>query len=518
MKNKNLNDKAFPAGLFILALAMLFNPNINILDLLPDFIGYLIIARLLVHAARRVPFFEEARLGFLKLSLLSFAKYPAFVFMIMVRSKSNTSDNDIIALFSLVFAIAEVLLSLGAVGNLFSGLSYLGERTGARSVIGEKPSSDMLKNFSLFLVIFKCALYSLPEFLILTTSVDAGSPATVGPLARFYTVAVLFGQVVGYAVGAAWLAFFSRYLLNIKRSGEFYPAVMQLSDDAREAEISRKIKKDNILKGLKLLPAAALISFDITPSKFSNVNVLPHFIIGFFLLFIIQKLKVKNDRLYAITLASGFVYSCFSVFSWFFSIYYNDNFSYVDTVLYNEANSAFGAYIAISIVEAVLFCVFLTFFSLMLCRFIRTHTGKTPEGIKDPLSVNENPLQYTVYDRKYHRSLFAKVWIFSSFGFIGAIAKALHVFVENYKLVFSDFSVPTPILSGSFKSSSIDLSRAYESPIIPAFAPWLGTAIVLLSIAWSIYSFYFTGILADDFKMKYSETKVNTEERESQYF
>ncbi len=493
MMKKSLSEKKFPKTLLVIAVLMLFNPNVNILDPLPDFIGHFIIARALVHAARRVPFFEEARIGFLKLALISVAKYPAFLLMVMIRG-GNTLDNDVITLFSFSFAVVEVIFTVKAVNDLFAGISYLGARTGAASVIGENPTADKLRSFTLFFSVLKCALYALPEFLLLTTTVDAGSPTTMMPEARFYPVVLLGAQIIGYAVGLAWAAFFIRYLNGISESGEFYPAVMRLTDERKEAEIDRKIKLDKVLSALKLLPLGTLLTFEFTLDKFNNTNILPAFISGFLILAAVKKLSTfKMNVLDLCLLFSGIVYSLFSLAVWFVSIHYHDNYSHAEIALYKEADAMFKTYALLSIAEALFFILFISFAFLVIKRFIRTHTGKTPTGVKDPLSLSAADGKYSRHDKRYHRSLTVRAGIFAAFGIISALARLLHVFTDNER---------------TFNSGTL----------IPNVAPWLGAAIVGISAVWFVYSIYFTGILAEDFKIKYSDSKTESEPRESQYF
>ena len=52
--------KLLSPALFILASIFLFNPNVNLLDLLPDFIGYILILRALAGIEGLVPHFDTA--------------------------------------------------------------------------------------------------------------------------------------------------------------------------------------------------------------------------------------------------------------------------------------------------------------------------------------------------------------------------------------------------------------------------------------------------------------------------
>ena len=81
-------------SLLIFAAILLFNPNVNVIDPLPDFIAYFIIARLLIFAENDAPYFAEARSAFLRLGYLNLAKLPALLLIVSIR-RVNTLDNDV---------------------------------------------------------------------------------------------------------------------------------------------------------------------------------------------------------------------------------------------------------------------------------------------------------------------------------------------------------------------------------------------------------------------------------------
>lgn len=491
MKAKKLSEKAFPALGLIVALIMLFNPNINILDVLPDFIGYLLISHLIKDVALRVPFFEEARRGFLKLALLSFIKYPAFLLMVMIRGQ-NTLDNDVITLFSFAFAVIEIILAVKVINDLFAGISYLGQRTGAKSVIGENPTADNLHTMTTVFTVLKCALYAIPEFLLLTTTADAGSYTSLMSESRFYPLVLIICQIIGYAFGLAWLAFFGRYIIKIKKSNEFYSAVMQLSSDEKEAEIKRKTQKEKILVGLKILPFAALFSFDFRLSQFNGVSILPHFVIGIFLIFFLLKISNAKSKLFYASLSVAAIYTVFSAFVWGFGIYYCDTYSSVDIMLYGDAGAAFTTYAALSSAEAALLIALLVFVTLTICGFIVTNTGKTRVKAEGSNS-GEAASAYSSYDKQYHRSMKIKAWIFFSLGVISTAAKLIFIFTNNNR-VFAD------------------------GTLMPSVAPWLGSVIFIISLIWAVYTMYFANILKEDFCIKYCDSESIAELKENQNY
>ncbi len=494
-------EKRLHTGLIIFALFMLFNPNINVIDLLPDFIGYWIIARVLAYAARRVPFLEEARQGFKRLALISFLHIPALLIMVRIRSL-NTLDNDIIALLSLVFAVIEIIYAISAINNLFAGISYLGERTGAKSIIGENPTSDFLRILTIAFTVIKCVLYTLPELMLLTKTSDIGTLTNYTSASRYYPAVLLTAQIVGFTVGIVWIAFFIRYLRKIKLSGEYFPALMSLSSPEKEREIAYKNRLDSILSGLKLLPPAAFLTFEFTLEDIGNVNILPHFISAFIMIFALLRFRVRKDKINIATLSLGAAYVLFSVFAWLESIDFFDAYTYESIALNSTAEKEYLRLEIIFAIELILLIAFLICYAFSLCSFIRTHTGKTPEGVCDPLSVcepSDDQNAYGIYDQRYHRSLKIRAFIFSSIGIAGGISRLVMMHFRGIR-VFDH---------GAF---------------LPETAPWFVVVVLAVCVIFGIFAMTFSSLLSEDFELKYASslrilterTHLATREQENQ--
>ncbi|MBQ9085122.1 MAG: hypothetical protein IJY24_05640, partial [Clostridia bacterium] len=61
----------------IVSLVFICNPNFHTVDILPDFIGYLMMALAIGHAADIAPYFQEMRTALFRLTLITFLKMPA---------------------------------------------------------------------------------------------------------------------------------------------------------------------------------------------------------------------------------------------------------------------------------------------------------------------------------------------------------------------------------------------------------------------------------------------------------
>ena len=122
----------------IVSLILLFNANIRTIDLLPDFIAYIIILRMLSKVTLRAPYFHEAAEAVKNLLIITVLKLPSQLFISMVQSQ-NVRDNDIVVLSTLVFSVLEAIFIIKAIKYLFDALFYVGQRTNATSLITPFP-------------------------------------------------------------------------------------------------------------------------------------------------------------------------------------------------------------------------------------------------------------------------------------------------------------------------------------------------------------------------------------------
>lgn len=123
---KTHKQKRDPLGLFWIGVGMIFlcNPLINIIDILPDFIGLLMIMHGLSKAAEVTDHLGDARDGFAKLAVVSAAQ-TCIVFTLPFNSSSY------IMLMAFTFSVLSAIFFLPAVSHLFAGFSYAALRTGS---------------------------------------------------------------------------------------------------------------------------------------------------------------------------------------------------------------------------------------------------------------------------------------------------------------------------------------------------------------------------------------------------
>ncbi|MDD4773144.1 MAG: hypothetical protein PHZ09_06005 [Eubacteriales bacterium] len=143
----------------------LFNPNLNIFDLLPDFVGY----ALIIYGLRRMldlaPAIADSVKVFLRLFLLSLAKTIIFFMTAGLR------DKGYLLVFTFIFTIAELPLMLSAFSLLYDGLFFAGTMfDGTEPVKRLAGAQRMTTAF----IIIRGTLTLLPELVYLSVTEDVG--------------------------------------------------------------------------------------------------------------------------------------------------------------------------------------------------------------------------------------------------------------------------------------------------------------------------------------------------------
>lgn len=465
-------------GLIVFCLVLLFNPNINIFDLLPDFIAWFILAKLFEKAADSAAYFEEARASFVKLGWLNVAKLPAFLFILMVRGQ-NVHDNDIYTLISFSFAIVEAILVVQAIKNIFAALTHLGERTTASSLISPIPLSksgrrmltvDALKESSYFFAICKSILYFLPDLFLLTRVNDKGQILTAS---KYYPEALIFAQLLGLIVGIIWLMRILKYTKAIYKEGLFTESLERMAIEDAELKFETKTTIRKISFSLTLMAVASIFMLEISLDSFNSINILPCFMFGIMFVVAFYSMRhysQKNIYLYV----SGGVFTVISALEYAFSIIFHSSYEYLDLINNADARKSYLWVQIFGIAEFISLTVLLVILANTLKAFILNNTGVNPQSDR-----------YLRMEKEYHKSLFTKTYILIALGILSALAKCVNIFLNG---------------EVQFVFTTVNDVMIAASPI-----PWFNLVVTATAIFFIAYSLYFTSYLKEEIKMKYTK-------------
>ncbi|MBQ4353827.1 MAG: hypothetical protein IJC71_02925 [Clostridia bacterium] len=106
-------------GLLTAGFILLANPVIHVADILPDAIGFFLIAAGLTKMSYFIGKIQQARDLFLKLAFIQIAKFFSIAFI-------PFTSGSALLLMSFVYGFLELLLFIPALNNLFEGISFAG--------------------------------------------------------------------------------------------------------------------------------------------------------------------------------------------------------------------------------------------------------------------------------------------------------------------------------------------------------------------------------------------------------
>lgn len=200
--------------LILIGLIFFFNPCVNIVDFLPDFIGCIFLCIGLRKLADVEDRFYDAR-KYARIMLVVYALKAPLSLYVPARW------NDGLLPVTFMFSVGEILLFILFFTSLFGGIEYSANLHG-----GEKHLRDVgdLSRFCVLFSVVKCALAFLPESFALFPEPE---PDFSYRAARIYTVAdakpyaVLLCFVAVLALGIWYLVRVVRYFNALYRDSAF---------------------------------------------------------------------------------------------------------------------------------------------------------------------------------------------------------------------------------------------------------------------------------------------------------
>ena len=360
-------------GIFAIAFLFLFNPNIAIIDPLPDFIGYILLSVALSKLSMISEAQYDAKRAFERLAIIDIGKIISifWVFGIDAVSERNTS----LLLWSFVFGVLEIIFATLAYIKLFDAFSSLGDFYTNTSIHGNKRNkkasyTDSLKSFSVFFVVFKAVFTCLPEMTALTT-------VSYDDTSRFLNLYRYIGVIRGLCIipvliiGIAWFVTIIKYFIRISKDKEFVGSL-------NEEYSQRKIHKSGafVIKDVKIatffMVLASVLSIDF---NLGGVNILPDILIvaalGLSLFYFSRTARIKKT--FAIISFLFFILA--TLFEDYIRYYFANNF-YYNAI--NKNGEAFKCYILTVIAVAIEGVMLILLFAAMakaVKSVVSEHTG-----------------------------------------------------------------------------------------------------------------------------------------------
>ena len=364
-------NKCLSLSWCFLAAVFLFNPNFNIIDVLPDFIGYFF----LVLAFSKLGELNESVAGavsaFRKMILVDLGKWLVvfWVFGMSVPSERNSS----LLLWSFVFATVEMLFAIPAFMKLFGGLTEIGFLYPNESLLetkGRKSRTDRIKGATVFLVAAKGVLYTLPELSDLTnTSYD--ETGSFVNLYRYIGVMRLLAFLPMLIIGVVWMVRFYRYFNRLKKDRTLWDLLCERYRTEVLPRTGMFIRR-NFHTSVTMILVGLLLTLDF---RLERVNMLPDFLAALVLILAVWNLKKYLEMPSRKAWLGVILYLIASSAEAIAERYFFANYTYYAVLRSAKAGAAYGVWIgSVALKNAMLL---LAIFSLIVClrQTVRLHTG-----------------------------------------------------------------------------------------------------------------------------------------------
>ena len=273
-------------ALFLIAFILLANPFFSYVDILPDFIGYILI----MIALSKPSFYDDKASSAYKsarnMLIVSIARFVCIYFATLEL------DSTLSLLFSFSFFVIELVFGIPLIIKLYDYFSDRALKTENTSVL---KIAGAFKVVTIIFFIRRLLLSTLPDFILLT----AGDP-----LESYYTdyssmrpMLVVLSAVISMRVTIEWLVFETllvRKLFN-KREAEETKALFEMQ--VKHKELQYKLKSHKI--ALTIIGILSFLAFEF---RLDNINVicntiLPIVFIAIYVFFLIKK-YIKIDKLF----------------------------------------------------------------------------------------------------------------------------------------------------------------------------------------------------------------------------
>lgn len=307
MKKQSIGYKRLLAGFLFL-----LSPDFVIIDILPDFIGYLFIVSGLSCLADIDERAEDARALSKRLLFLSIVK---FVFSMFIGQIQKT--NLLLVTFSL--AILDVILVLPFLKQFFHSLDYTATRQGV--IISSKKTSEIriLMTFTFLLKDFLCFAPSLVSLVDPSETGNYTNNLWRIDFKSLFNILTLLSFFVMIILGLFMAVKTCMYFTSLCRNRELVEKLYSNFDKTVLQVPSRLISKN--IRALSVIVAPAFLFFADFYIDFNEVLVTA---VGFFLIFIYSlSLKHRMDiptlPLSIVSAVAAVVGLCASVyrFYWF---------------------------------------------------------------------------------------------------------------------------------------------------------------------------------------------------------
>ena len=212
----------------ILSFIFLFNPIISVIDILPDFIGYLFLLRFFHTMSYTNDKADELCKSIKKLSLITGIKIITLLMMPTLISL----DQAMYMVFSFAFAILECIFGIPLIVKMFDMFSDIAlyENNSACA------NNEIIRRITIGAFAARLVFAAAPDLTYLSISNGVDTPTGID-LAQFRPLLFTVSAFISFAVGLVWLVLIIRYVNRLFTKN----ATNMLREDYAKRAVGREL-------------------------------------------------------------------------------------------------------------------------------------------------------------------------------------------------------------------------------------------------------------------------------------
>ncbi|MBR2024429.1 MAG: hypothetical protein IKA02_01325, partial [Clostridia bacterium] len=187
----------------ILSFIFLFNPIASVIDIFPDFIGYLLLLKFFHTMSYTNDNVNELCKSIRILTLISGLKIVSLLLMPTLA----VLDQAMYLVFSFMFAVLECVFGIPLINkmfNVFSDIALYENNT-------KCANNEFIKKLTVGSFVVRLLFASLPDFTFLSISNGVDTQTGIN-LLQFRPLSFVFSIFVSLIVGIIWLVFILNYI------------------------------------------------------------------------------------------------------------------------------------------------------------------------------------------------------------------------------------------------------------------------------------------------------------------
>lgn len=292
---KQITKKTFGGGFTLMMLAVLFlwNPHINVIDILPDCLGWLFAALSMTQLAYAYDDIAAARRRAWILFGITLAKLAPMAFsLIGAKTFPMLAEPTLVLTYTVCFGALEMVLGMGVIRSWLETVSKAGLLFGSNAAVYGNANprrktrrraeyAERLRRLTLWVFLIRFAASVIPELVYLRSTEYLGNViyGVVIDIRDYRPYLVIFFTMIAGIYGMVWLVRMMKYCGRLRADTVYSAGLEAVARERRDQIACRAVlERFHIAIGMFFCGGVFLCHF-----SFENVNLLPDFA-GIFLI------------------------------------------------------------------------------------------------------------------------------------------------------------------------------------------------------------------------------------------